>query len=180
LIEVEVKASIKDFQEMKEKLKEINAIKVSKEIQEDIYFEREDIGFARNDMALRIREIKENQRTNTVITYKGPKIDNKTKTREEIELKVEDKDKLKRILERLRFVESGLVKKTREIFKFDDMIISLDDVEGLSPYMEIEIDLKDDSDYQPSIDKIYSLFEKLGVTDGFERTSYLELLENKK
>jgi adenylate cyclase class 2 len=44
--------------------------------------------------------------------------------------------------------------------------------------MEIEVALDDGEDYSQAQDKIFELFEKLGVTDGFERTSYMELLEN--
>ena len=44
--------------------------------------------------------------------------------------------------------------------------------------MEIEIALEDGENYTDAQDEIFKLFEKLGVTDGFERTSYLELLEN--
>lgn len=44
--------------------------------------------------------------------------------------------------------------------------------------MEIEISLEDDSDYNEAQNSIFKLFKKLGITDGFERTSYLELLEN--
>ena len=44
--------------------------------------------------------------------------------------------------------------------------------------MEIEIALSDGEDYSQAQSSIFDLFEKLGVTDGFERTSYLELLEN--
>ena len=43
--------------------------------------------------------------------------------------------------------------------------------------MEIEKGLNEEADYQESLDEIFSLYGKLGVTDGFERRSYLELLE---
>ena len=43
--------------------------------------------------------------------------------------------------------------------------------------MEIEIALSDSDDYTEAQDKIFKLFERLGITDGFERTSYMELLE---
>ena len=41
----------------------------------------------------------------------------------------------------------------------------------------LEIALEDGSDYTEAQNKIFDLFSKLGVNDGFERTSYLELLE---
>ena len=45
--------------------------------------------------------------------------------------------------------------------------------------MEIEIALDDGSDYTEAQNSIFELFKKLNITDGFERTSYLELLEKK-
>ena len=43
--------------------------------------------------------------------------------------------------------------------------------------MEIEITLDDGEDYTEAQKQIFNLFSKLGITDNFERTSYLELLE---
>ena len=42
---------------------------------------------------------------------------------------------------------------------------------------EIEITLDDGEDYTEAQKQIFNLFSKLGITDNFERTSYLELLE---
>ncbi|MDR1818912.1 MAG: class IV adenylate cyclase [Methanobrevibacter sp.] len=180
LIEVEVKSKVKEFESIKKRLKELKIDKISEEIQEDIYLERYDIEFAKNDKAFRIRKITKKNGNSTVITYKGPKIDEISKTREEIEIAVEDGDKILKIFERLGFYKGGFVKKTREIYKFDEFIISLDDVEGLDPYIEIEVDLEDDLNYQESIAQIYEIFNKLNISSGFERTSYLELLQLKK
>lgn len=44
--------------------------------------------------------------------------------------------------------------------------------------MEIEIVMDDGADYTTAQEEIFKLFKKLGVTEGFERTSYMELLEN--
>ena len=43
--------------------------------------------------------------------------------------------------------------------------------------MEIEIALEDGSDYSEAQEKIFDLFKELGINEGFERTSYLELLQ---
>lgn len=80
--------------------------------------------------------------------------------------------------EHIGFKKVRTVRKNREYYTYKNFEISLDDVEGLSPYMEIEIGLEDGNDYQQSQDSIFEVFEHLGITDGFERTSYLELLEN--
>ena len=166
MIEVEVKAKIESFSEMEEKLDKIGAIKTKKEFQEDIYFNSPVVDFAQTDEALRIRTTKENDKTNIFITYKGPKIDKQSKTRREIEMGIEDSQKCSDIFEEIGFKKVRTVRKNRQYYAFENFEISLDDIEGLDPYMEIEIALSDGEDYSQ------------GVTDGFERTSYLELLEN--
>ena len=43
--------------------------------------------------------------------------------------------------------------------------------------MEIEYVTNEDDDIDRIQSEIFSIFEKLGITDGFEKASYLELLE---
>ncbi len=177
MIEVEVKAKIENFDDMKKKLENLGAIKSKKEFQEDIYFNSPIVDFANTDEALRIRTTKENEKTNIFITYKGPKIDSKSKTRKEIEIAIEDSEKCSDIFQNLGFTKVRAVRKNRQYYTYKNFEISLDDVEGLNPYMEIEISLEDGNDYSEAQEKIFELFSKLGIEDGFERTSYLELLE---
>lgn len=178
MIEVEVKARIDNFKDMEERLIELGASKTKREFQEDIYFNSPVVDFAKTDEALRIRTTRENENTNIFITYKGPKIDKSSKTRKEIEMGIENSEKCAGIFEAIGFEKVRAVRKNRQYFSYENFEISLDDVEGLDPYMEIEIALEDGSDYNDAQDSIFNLFEKLGITDGFERTSYLELLEN--
>ena len=174
MIEVEVKAKIDSFKEMEEKLENIGASKSKTEFQEDIYFASPIVDFAETDEALRIRTTN----NNTFITYKGPKLNDKAKTRKEVEMTIENSEKAKDIFTEIGFREVRTVRKNRQYYTYENFEISLDDVKGLSPYMEIEIALDDSEDYSQAQDEIFKLFEKLGITDGFERTSYLELLEN--
>ena len=178
MIEVEVKAKIDNFEDMREKLNNLGAVKTKEEFQEDIYFNSPIVDFAKTDEALRIRTTKQNNEKHIFITYKGAKIDSKSKTREEIEFGIEDSEKCAKTFEHIGFKKVRTVLKNREYYAYKKFEISLDDVEGLSPYMEIEIGLEDGNDYQQSQDSIFEVFEQLGITDGFERTSYLELLEN--
>ena len=178
MIEVEVKAKIDSFEDMKKRLNELGALKSKNEFQEDMYFNSPVVDFAKTDEALRIRTTKENDKSNIFITYKGPKIDENSKTRKEIEMGIDDSEKCAGIFEAIGFERVRAVRKNRQYYTYENFEISLDDVEGLEPYMEIEIALEDNSDYDDAQKSIFELFEKLGITDGFERTSYLELLEN--
>lgn len=174
MIEVEVKAKIESFKEIIKKLEEIGAVKTKNEFQKDIYFKSPIADFAKTDEALRIRQTN----TDTFITYKGPKLNDKAKTRKEIEMSVENSKKAADIFSQIGFEPVRCVKKHRQYYCYENFEISLDDVEGLEPYMEIEVALEDGQSYEAAQDEIFKLFEKLGITDGFERTSYMELLEN--
>ena len=174
MIEVEVKAKIDNFKDIEDKLEKIGAVKTKTESQEDIYFKSPIADFKKTDEALRIRTTN----NNTFITYKGPKLNKKAKTRKEVEMIIEDAAKASDIFEEIGFSKALTVKKNRQYYQYEDFEISLDDVEGLTPYMEIEIALEDGTDYTDAQRRIFEMFEKLGITDGFETTSYLELLEN--
>ena len=177
MIEVEVKAKINDFETIKKRLEKINALKTREEYQKDIYFNSPIKDFAKSDEALRIREISIKNEVKTVITYKGPKVDSSSKTREEIELVIDEPKKISKLFENLGFKKGNIVVKNREFYQLNEYIICLDDVKGLGPYMEIEVDLEDGNDYHQALDGIFQLFEKLEVENSFERKSYLELLE---
>ena len=174
MIEVEVKARIDSFEEMEKRLKDLGAVKTKDEFQEDIYFASPIVDFAETDEALRIRTTN----NDTFITYKGPKLNEKAKTRKEVEMTIESAAKASDIFTEIGFTPARTVRKSRQYYRYENFEISLDDVEGLPPYMEIEIALSDSEDYTEAQSKIFQLFEKLGITDGFERTSYMELLEN--
>ena len=174
MIEVEVKAKINSFKEIETKLEKIGAKKSKSEFQQDIYFASPIADFAKTDEALRIRTTN----SSTFITYKGPKLNKKAKTRKEVEMSVESAKKAKDIFTEIGFKEVRTVRKNRKYFTYENFEISLDDVEGLEPYMEIEIALEDGTDYSEAQDKIFELYRKLDITEGFETTSYMELLEN--
>ena len=174
MIEVEVKARIDSFKEMEKNLKNIGAVKSKDEFQEDIYFASPIVDFGQTDEALRIRTTNRD----TFITYKGPKLNEKAKTRKEVEMTIESANKALDIFEEIGFKAARTVRKNRQYYTFENFEISLDDVEGLPPYMEIEIALDESEDYTDAQKQIFELFSKLGITDGFERTSYMELLEN--
>ena len=178
MIEVEVKAKIDSFEDMEKRLNELGAEKTKMEFQEDIYFNSPVVDFAKTDEALRIRTTRHDNDENIFITYKGPKIDKNSKTRKEIEMRIEESHKCSEIFEAIGFEKVRAVRKNRQYYTYENFEISLDDIEGLDPYMEIEIALEDGSDYNDAQNSIFELFEKLGITEGFERTSYLELLEN--
>lgn len=176
MIEVEVKAKVEDFTSIKKILFEkLNAKFGGTEYQEDTYFNAPHKDFAITDEAFRIRKIIVNDETQLFITYKGPKIDSKSKTRIEYETDIGDSEIAKNIFESLGFKITADVIKSREIYHFEDFEITLDSVKNAGTFIEVEKVLNDGEDYNNSLEEIFAFFKKLGITDGFERKSYLEL-----
>lgn len=172
MLEIEIKAP-GDLKKVKEKLKRLDANRIGKKIQKDIYYQAPHRDFKKTDEALRIRREDEE----TYLTYKGPKIDEETKTREEIEINLEDFGKMDSILESLGFKKSETVEKQRELYSLDEYKIALDKVEGLGEYIEIEIITDTEDKYEEKKDNALNILEKL-VDSKTITKSYLEMLSD--
>ena len=176
MIEVEVKAIVKDFEDVRKKLTQIGAVKIKTEHQSDVYYNAPHKDFGETDEALRIRQIPENGKTRAILTYKGTKLDNVSKSRKEIEVDVSDAENTALILENLDFRKAASVTKNRDIYHINEFIVTLDTVQNVGTYVEIETGAKEDEDTSESIRKIYDIYKQLGIEEGFERRSYLELM----
>jgi adenylate cyclase class 2 len=168
-MEVEVKARVEDLDEIRHRLRERGASLTDQRRETDRYLDHPDRAFADTDEALRVRDTEDA----TELTYKGPKVDETTKTREEIDLRVADPDQAHALLTSLGFEPAGRVVKQRETYRLDDVTITLDRVEGLGPFVEIEIVV--DGDVDEAREAVLALADELGLDDR-ERRSYLELL----
>lgn len=181
MIEVEIKAKIENPKKEIEKLDELGAKYSHTERQHDIYFNAPDKDYKKTDEALRIRSIPKNDTEfENILTYKGPKLNNISKTRKEVEVKINSVEKMSEILENLGFKKSSTVDKIRRIFTYKNYTITIDKLKTLGTYMEIEEVVDEKSNIDEICENIMQIFKKLDITDNFERTSYLELLEEKR
>lgn len=169
-IEVEVKVACNDLDELKIRLMERGARVIDEVAQEDVYLAHPCRDFGRSDEALRIRRSGEEWR----LTYKGPKLDEETKTREEMEIGVDPK--VRNILEKVGFEEVMTVRKSRIVLMLDAIEVSLDRVEGLGNFVELEYKGKS---VEAGRRLIFQTMEMLDL-EGSERRSYLELLLARK
>lgn len=167
MLEIEAKARI-NRKKIKSRLVELGVKFLKREKQEDIYFNHPTRDFAKSDEALRIRRAGRE----FYLTYKGPKLDKLTKTREEHEVKISSFEEAKEILKKLKFGEVATIRKKREYYALENFVIALDEVEGLGSFIEVE---KKAERYTP--EEIITFLKKLGVKEGsLERRSYLELM----
>ena len=146
--------------------------------QVDTYFDAPHRNFAETDEALRIRRERplDSADATAAITYKGPLVEAESKTREEFESDVADGDAVSAALERLGFEPAATVRKERERFAVDEYTVTLDDVDGLGPHVEVETE-HDGEDVAAAREGARSLLRTLGCDpDQQLRTSYLGLL----
>jgi adenylate cyclase class 2 len=168
IMEVEIKAPApKGFEK---RLSSLNAEFREEVIEEDIYFNHPCRDFASTDEALRIRKtIREN--TEICITYKGPKIDKDTKSREEINMTVNDLKGAEDLLRKLGFVAVAEVRKKRRYYRAGTLTICVDHVDNLGDYVEVECI----GTYEECRERVLNTASALGLSD-YERQSYLELI----
>ncbi len=165
MLEVEVKAQCKGPEA---KLMSMGAKEKELQFQRDVYFNSPVRDFKKTDEAFRIRCLNGNY----FLTYKGPRIDSDTKTREEIEVPADPG--VQEILEKLGFMQAAIVEKTRKVFLFESFTICVDNVLGLGEFVVVETD-----DYAKK-ERLFEILEMLGVKREETITeSYLELLERK-
>jgi len=192
MIEVEIKAKVLNPEELVKKFKnQEGGYKISF-IHEDTYFNMPEglRDFKRTDEALRIRKSIEynknidssKQNINYFITYKGKKLDKTTKTRNELETKLENGDSVKEIFNTLGFREIFTVKKERDLYEFNFkgyIIEALIDFIPLLKEYFIEVEIMSES-YDRIEESKNILFEFLNLFDIKKeesiRKSYLELI----
>ena len=176
--EVEQKFPVAVMAALEAELTALGATISAPQLEIDLYFAHPARDFARTDEALRIRR---KGRSNS-ITYKGPKLDQTTKTRREIDLPLEPGGASAGawigLLEALGFTPVGEVRKSRRkaAIAWQDRRVecSLDDVERLGTFAELEL-VVEAEDIESAKACIASLANRLALA-GSERRSYLELL----
>ncbi|ADG68258.1 adenylyl cyclase CyaB [Planctopirus limnophila DSM 3776] len=184
-IEVEIKFSLNDVEAFRGVLLEHEAICAGPAMTEsDEYFAHPARDFATTGEALRVRSTP----LETILTYKGPRLDQLTKTRHEIEAPLvgstgplaADKSPLAicQILLALGFRSVRKVVKSRQFWTLPDeeyvLVCTIDHVPELGHFAELEI-ITEEQAWQPARDRLLEWAARLKL-DQPENRSYLELL----
>lgn len=182
MVEVEVKVSVRNRVYLEEKLLEKGFLKGDLLKESDYYFDNACHEIREKDMALRIRSC-ENlsmNTTETFMTYKGPKLDQVSMTRKELEMKIESAEIGRDILKSLGYTEVPPVVKLRQEFHMDRMNACLDRVENLGDFLELEIVVAQENEKENALNQLILLLHELGYErEDIIRTSYLSMLQNK-
>ena len=178
VIEVEMKFAVCDEAGLLQRLTKWEVSLGQSEWQVDTYFFHPARDFSNTDEALRIRRTE----SRVEVAYKGPRLDERTKTRQEIEVSLKDGEtaapRFAQILHALGFCVAGEVIKKRRVGELHVhnrvVTVALDQVDGLGSFLELEsiVCPSDVADARATLEHLARELD-LGVT---ERRSYLELL----
>jgi len=177
MYEVEVKVRA-DHDAVERALCERGAESLGRVVQEDTYYDAPHRDFAETDEAFRIRRERDGDAGDATakVTYKGPLLEAESKSREEFETTVADGETMAAIVERLGFDAAATVRKERARFAVGEYTVTLDTVEGLGEFVEVETETTD-ADIAAARNGARDLLDEIGCDpDAQIRTSYLGLL----
>jgi len=178
MYEVEVKVEA-THEEVRPVLDELGAESLGTVRQEDTYYDAPHRDFAATDEALRLRRetTPGGDDGTTALTYKGPLIETESKTREEAETTVDDGEAMAAALSGLGFEPAATVAKDRERFALAGYVVTLDAVDGLGEFVEVETEVARADEVERARDGAIDVLRSLDLdpADGI-RTSYLGML----
>jgi adenylate cyclase class 2 len=172
--EVELKVRA-DHEPVRAALDELGATPRGRVRQVDTYYDAPHCDFAETDEAFRLRRETRDGVETAKLTYKGPLVETESKTREEHEIEVSDGSEADAIATGLGFTPAATVEKDREFYGLDGYTVTLDVVDGLGAFVEVETEV--DGDIEPAREGAKDLLRRLDLDpDDQIRTSYLGLL----
>jgi adenylate cyclase class 2 len=193
-VEVKLRAS---HDAIRPALAEADAAFVERVTQVDTYYDAPHRDFAETDEALRLRretrvsdvEGELDRRSDddsaqadpgaetTKLTYKGPLVDADSKTREEFETGVDDGDTAEAIFDGLGFEPAAVVEKHRTFYELDGYTVTLDQVDGLGEFVEVEAETETSDDVANVRAGAFDVLRTLGLDPTEQiRSSYLGML----
>jgi adenylate cyclase class 2 len=176
--EVEVKYRTPDHATLADRLFALGGVAGPEIVHEDEYLGHPCRDFAQTNEALRLRRVGDANR----ITYKGPRREGPTKTREEIEIPfgdgAEPRDAMRRLFVQLGFRPVASIRKVRRPFHLTyqgrAIEVVLDEAEGLGTFAEVEAIAASESDLPAAQGAVLALARELDLTE-VEPRSYLRM-----
>jgi adenylate cyclase class 2 len=195
MFEVEIKVQISNPVKIKEKFKENQGVYEFSLIHEDTYYNMPKglRDFKKTDEALRLRKsIKFNKRNprkkqeiEYYFTYKGKKLDNLTKTRKELDIRIDSLEKMKELLTHLEFQEVLTVEKNRDLYKVNFKKYKIDALIDYLPilklfFLEVEVLSGTEEGIEEARNILFEFLSLIGISkEQSIKKSYLELISEK-
>lgn len=170
MIEFEVKALVPPdrLEAVRAALGEASAI----EEHADLYFQHPCRDLVATDEAVRLSR----RGGKADLTYKGPKLDSRTKARREVVVPLAGEAEARAFLEATGFRLAAEVRKRRHHHRLAGWEVALDEVPGLGWFVELERQVPEGADTAQAERDAMALLAAWGLAST-ERRSYLEMLE---
>jgi predicted adenylyl cyclase CyaB len=169
-VEIEAKMKVESLDGVVARLEEQGGERVGDFEEVNAFFDTEDRSLLAADQGLRLRTAKnvESRTEKFVLTFKGPRLHGKLKSREERELDVGNAKDAERFLGALGYKKVLSFEKKRTKWKLAGCTIELDTLPHLGTYVEIE---------GPDEDVVLKVRERLGLGKApIIKSSYIAML----
>lgn len=137
-LEIEAKVKVENLESVAQRLAEADACFKHELLEKDSYFIDADRMVVRPGCGLRLRRQKTNENEKVILTYKGPKKKTRFKTRQEIEIEVNDVDAAEQLLTELGCHKKLMFEKKRSLWLLEQCLICLDELPLLGCFVEVE------------------------------------------
>ncbi len=171
MLEMELKARLKNKENLMQNLTEKECVWKRTICQEDIIYIQQNTGKTVNTPVFRIRKIDEK----TILTLKIQAAD--LNTAKELELEVSDKNIMHQILQTIGFDAKVELKKKRTETEYKGYTICIDEVERLGDFIEIE-KLAEEAQIDAEYAHMWTVLEELGIQkEDLEEKKYFEMIQ---
>jgi adenylate cyclase class 2 len=136
-IEIEAKVRVEGFGEVRRRLVHLGADRLGMSLERNELYDLPGRELAERGCRLRLRTIRR-RGCAPVLTFKGPKLGGRFKSRRELELGVSDKATARRLLEAMGYRPYFSYDKRRESWRVRGWNIELDEVPLLGRFVEVE------------------------------------------
>lgn len=139
-IEIEAKIKVESLELIAESLRQAGAKFESEISQRDTFFNDVKSDLIKSGSGLRLRRQVNRDGEKIVLTFKGPKMSGPFKSRQEIEVGLDENgfDGMVKLLGGLGFVQVLAFEKKRKMWLLDDCQVCLDEVPLLGNFVEVE------------------------------------------
>lgn len=135
-IEVEAKVRVTSFQDLRRRLVALGASRVGVSVERNDLYDLPGRDLAERGCRLRLRTLRRGGAP--VLTFKGPKLGGRFKSRRELEIEVSDNATARRLLEAMGYRPYFSFDKRRESWRLGGWNIELDQVPLLGRFVEVE------------------------------------------
>lgn len=169
-VEIEAKMQVADHGSVREALRRRHAEGGSVTLETNVFFDTPDRRLLAGDEGLRLRTNHDSATGHEthVVTYKGPRMPGPLKSREEVELTVDDPAATARLFEKLGYLKILSFEKRRQSWTLGGCKVELDELPLLGSFVEVE---------GPGEREVMAVREALGLADlPMIQTSYIGML----